>query len=407
MRTASTERIGTVLVVDDTALNRQLLSEILSPEGYELAYATDGRTGVRHALEEHPDIVLLDLVLPDIMGIEVLEILKQQLPEIPVVLTTAFGSEETAVQALRRGVHDYIINKHPFDEAEVREVVRRAMNEAQLRRENARLQRELIVANQQLHDYGVQLERTVEELRATNSRLSHLDQNKASFFSMISHELRHPLTVAKGYLELVTGTEMPVDPETRSHLQIAEEHLKKLADMVDDLLDLSRMEAGYYKVDRQPVRVSSLMNQTKQSFGNLASATGIELRVELPEQVPLVSADPLRTMQVLANLVDNAMHFTPNGGSIVVAARDRGREIEFTVSDTGTGIPSEDLEKIFERFYQIKDPDNPSVAGAGLGLAICREIIRLHGGQIWAESELGQGTKIHFTLPKAVEVESP
>src|SRR5918911_1014757 len=232
-RTRDRRRRGSVLIVDDTQLNLQILSDILAPEGYEIMTAADGETGLRLARQRKPDLVLLDLVLPGMMGIEVLDILKHEQPETIVILTTAFGSEETAIQAMRRGVNDYIINKRPFDAEEVREVVRRAMSETQLRQENQRLQRELTLANQQLKEYAGHLEQTVEELRAASERARELDQSKASFFSMISHELRHPLTVAKGYLELVTGSEAPMDAETRGYLEIAEQNLKNLAQMID------------------------------------------------------------------------------------------------------------------------------------------------------------------------------
>jgi two-component system sensor histidine kinase/response regulator len=407
MRSQNEPPPSRVLIVDDTASNVEILSTILTAEGYEVLSASDGETGLRLALDCNPDLVLLDLVLPGIMGIEVLEILKHEQPDTIVILTTAFGSEETAIQAMRRGVNDYIINKRPFDSDEVREVVRRARNEAQLRRENARLQRELASANEQLKEYSGSLERTVEELRTANERLKELDHAKASFFSMISHELRHPLTVAKGYLELVTASGASLEPETRGYLAIVEQNLRNLAKMLDDLLDLSRMEAGHYQIDRQAERVATLVSQTVLALGAAASAKEIKLQSDLPAAIPLVSADPQRIAQVLANLVDNALKFTPRGGSINLTARELPSEVELIVSDTGIGITASELEKIFERFYQIKNPAVPHSEGAGLGLAISREIVRLHGGQIWATSQVGRGTQLHFTLPKIMDTESP
>lgn len=398
---------GLILIVDDTPANVEMLSQILQPDGYEILTATDGESGLRLTRECDPDLVLLDLVLPGMMGIEVLDILKREKPETLVILTTAFGSEETAIQAIRRGVNDYIINKRPFDADEVRDVVRRARNEAVLRKENARLERELTFANQQLKEYSGYLEQSVEELRGSNEKLTELDRAKASFFSMISHELRHPLTVAKGYLELVTGSTAVLDPETRTHLGIAEQNLDNLAKMLDDLLDLSRMEAGHYHIDRQAERAASLVNQSILAMTAVAGAKGIKLSSDLPAGVPLVSADPRRIAQVLANLVDNAIKFTPSGGQIKISAIERPGEVEFIVSDTGIGIAPTELEKIFDRFYQVKNPAMATQEGAGLGLAISREIVRLHSGQIWATSEHGGGSQLHFTLPRSEEGESP
>lgn len=407
MRSEAMPSPARVLIVDDDPANVRVLTDILASDGYEVLSAVDGESGLRMTRECHPDLVLLDPVLPGLMDKEVLEILKREHPEALVILTTAFGSEETAIQAMRRGVNDYIINKRPFDADEVREVVRRARNEVVLRRENARLQRELSAANQQLKEYSGYLEQSVEDLRTANEQLKDLDRAKASFFSMISHELRHPLTVAKGYLELVTGGGTPLGADTQNYLGIAEQNLIYLARMLDDLLDLSKMEAGHYQIDRQPERAASLVNQTVQAMSAAANAKNIKLEKQLPESLPLVSADPRRIAQVLANLVDNAIKFTQAGGTVKVSAHELPREVEFVVSDTGIGIASSELDRIFDRFYQIKNPALTNHEGAGLGLAICREIVRLHGGQIWATSEEGRGTQIHFSLPKTFDSESP
>jgi two-component system, sensor histidine kinase and response regulator len=406
MRSADQQTSGCVLIIDDTPSNVEVLSGILASEGYDMLTATDGESGLRLARECTPDLVLLDLVLPGIMGIEVLDVLKRERPDTIVILTTAFGSEETAIQAIRKGVNDYIINKRPFDADEVREVVRRARNEVMLRRENSRLQRELTSANQQLKEYSGYLEHSVDELRAANERLKNLDGAKASFFSMISHELRHPLTVAKGYLELVTANGSSFDNENQKYLAIAEQSLTILDKMLDDLLDLSRIEAGHYQIDRQTEGAAPLVNQTILGMTAAASAKEIKLETQVSASLPLVSADPRRIGQVLTNLVDNAIKFTPAGGLIKLSARELPNEVEFTVSDTGIGIAPSELEKIFDRFYQIKNPALPNLEGAGLGLAISREIVRLHGGQIWATSEEGRGTQLHFTLPKSSDTDS-
>jgi signal transduction histidine kinase len=407
MRTTDRPINERVLIIDDTPSNVEVLSELLTSEGYEVLSATDGESGLRLARECNPDLILLDLVLPGIMGIEVVEVLKREKPETIVILTTAFGSEETAIQAMRRGVNDYIIDKHPFDADQVRDVVRRARNEAILRHENVRLHRELTAANQQLKEYSGYLEKSVDELRAANERLKELDRAKAPFFSMISHELRHPLTVAKGYLELVTASGSSLGKENQNYLAIAEQNLMNLAKMLDDLLDLSRMEAGHYQIDRQAERVATLVNQTVLGMTAAASAKDIKLGTQLPGSLPLVSADPRRIAQVLANLVDNAIKFTPPGGIIKLSAHELANEVEFTVGDTGIGIAPSELEKIFDRFYQVSNPALPNVGGAGLGLAISREIVRLHGGQIWATSDEGHGAQLHFTLPKIADDESP
>ncbi len=387
---------GTVLVIDDTPLNQDILTDILHGEGYALHFAADGESGLEKARRLKPDLVLLDLVLPGIMGTDVLAILKRELPETMVILTTAYGSEEIAITAIRAGVNDYIINKRPFDAAEVREVVKRAVTEAILRRENQRLQTELRLKNEQLAQQYAELQTAYE-------RLKELDKAKASFFSMVSHDLRHPIAVAKGYLELIrTGTEELSD-ETQSYVQVAEQEMRHIAEMVDEVLDLSRMDAGYYNIDCQPTQVGMMLHQARVAFRAQAAPRNITIQIEPCDDLPLVSADVLRMNQVLSNLIENALKFTPEGGQITLRAfpTDGKDQVEIEVRDTGVGIEPEETEKIFERFYRLKRGEQVEDKGSGLGLAICREIVRLHGGRIWAESETGRGAAFHLTLPLA------
>lgn len=368
--------------------------DILGHEGYILKFAPDGESGLHQARLLKPELVLLDLVLPGLSGTEVLAILKHELPETNVILTTAYGSEETAIKALRAGVNDYIINKRPFDADEVREVVKRAVTEALLRRENQRLQREVEIKNEQLvQNYA--------ELQAAYERLKELDKAKASFFSMVSHDLRHPIAVAKGYLELIRTGKDELSAETRSGVEIAEQEMRYLNELVDDVLDLSRMDAGYYHIDRQPLQVAMMLQQARVAFRAYAAQRHISLVIEPCDDLPLVSADALRMNQVLSNLIENALKFTPDGGRITLAARTAGTDIEIIVRDTGVGIEPGEHEKIFGRFYRIKRGEQVEDKGSGLGLAICHEIVRLHSGRIWAESDLGKGAAFHILLKPA------
>ncbi len=386
---------GSVLVIDDTPLNQEILTEILAGEGYLLDFAHDGESGLNKAFQLKPDLVLLDLVLPGIMGTDVLQVLKRDLPETLVILTTAYGSEETAIKAIRAGVNDYIINKRPFDADEVREVVRRAVTEAHLRRENQRLQRELQISNEQLSE-------SYAKLQVAYDQLKELDKAKASFFSMVSHDLRHPIAVAKGYLELIQTGSNPLDEETRAYVEVAKQEMQYIAEMVDDVLDLSRMDAGYYHVDCQPLQVEPLLQQARLAFHAQAAQRNITITVEPCSDVPLVSADSLRMSQVMSNLIENALKFTPEGGQITLSARRTDGQVEICVRDTGVGIAPGEHEKIFDRFYRSKRGEQVEDKGSGLGLAICREIVRLHGGRIWAEGEITRGSKFCLTL-KAVE----
>jgi NtrC-family two-component system sensor histidine kinase KinB len=158
------------------------------------------------------------------------------------------------------------------------------------------------------------------------------------------------------------------------------------------------MDAGYYHVDCQPMQVATLFQQARLAFRTQTAQRGISLTIEPCDDLPLVSADGLRMGQVISNLVENALKFTPEGGSISLSAKPFAEHVELTVRDSGVGIEPGEHEKIFDRFYRIKRGEQVEDKGSGLGLAICREIVRLHGGRIWAESEPGKGAAFHLTL---------
>jgi signal transduction histidine kinase len=391
IRTTGRSPHATILILDGTPEHLDMPG-LLAVEGYTILTATTGAEGLSLARDRAPDLFLLTDV-----DDQFVQTLRRERPEAAVLLLAPESQRDPTHGRSTR--YDGVIRHYPPDPAEVREAVRRALEVVQLRRDNLRLQQELLLASQQLRDYSAHLEENLEELRAVNERLKELNQSNAVFVSIVSHELRHPLTVAKGYLELVIGSDARLDDETRGFLEIAEQNLKNLSKLLDDLLDLSRIEAGHYHIDRQPERLDVLIHRTIRSRAAEANARSIKLESALAENLPRVSADPLRITQVLSNLVDNALKFTPEGGCVTISAHRLARAVEVMVGDTGIGIPAAELEKVFERFYQIKNPALAPQEGAGLGLAICREIVRLHNGQIWATSAEGGGAQLHFTLP--------
>jgi len=397
-----------ILVVDDMEENVELLKGWLSSNGYNVSVAWDGESGLEKALSEDPDLVLVDLLLPKLTGIEVLMELRERRPEMMVVLTTAYGSEQVAVDALRRGVNDYIINKRPFDQQEVLEVVRRALKEGELRRENARLARELEAANEQLRQHAAQLERTVAELEEANARMRSLERAKASFLTMISHELRTPLSVARGYIDLVAdGGAGEIPEKARHHLAVAAQNAEYLGALIDDLLAMSQLSAGEYSLQKEEVSLASLIREVVLAHQHQAEKLNISLRAELPTEEQPVLADPLRMMQVLNNLVENALKFTPPGGEVTVKLAGTNGEMRVTVADTGRGIPLDQLRLVFDEFYQGDEPLNEIRPGVGLGLTICRSLVNLHGGRIWAESKADGGTRVHFTVPRLPATGAP
>jgi len=164
-------------------------------------------------------------------------------------------------------------------------------------------------------------------------------------------------------------------------------------------LKLSRIEAGRLELEIRPIRVDTLVNGCVETARLNAKVRGLEIHVDLQENAPAVRGDGAQLGEVLQNLLDNAVQYTPSGGQIKVQARANGHDVIFTVSDTGIGIPESDLERIFERFYRVDAARSREAGGTGLGLAIARHIVEAHGGRIWVESAVGQGSRFHFIIP--------
>jgi two-component system, NtrC family, sensor histidine kinase GlrK len=240
------------------------------------------------------------------------------------------------------------------------------------------------------------------------SRLAKLDEMKEDFIAHISHELRTPLTaIREGTTLLREEIPGPLTTSQREIVNVVRSHSDRLYRFLSSILDISKMEAGMMEYAQMPSDLLALLEQSVQTVQLTARRKGIRLEVLCPTALPLLSLDEERMQQVLDNLLNNAMKFTPDGGIVRVAAslkekdegRGRDRWVEVRVSDTGTGIPSEEIERIFTKFYQSPHHHNQQERGTGLGLAIARHIVAAHGGRLWVESQLGQGSTFILLLP--------
>jgi signal transduction histidine kinase len=237
------------------------------------------------------------------------------------------------------------------------------------------------------------------ELEAVRS-LSEANRLKAEVISTLAHEMRTPLTSIKGYATALLMEEASFSPQTqREFLQIIDEECDVLQDLIHDLLESSIIDAGFLKLDLQPVLVPRLASAIVDEFVHLSPRH--RFMVDFPFPFPIVDADPQRITQVLRNLLDNAVKYSPNGGLVVVRGEAGEAEVVLSVADQGEGIAPEHLNHLFEKFFRIKSGLGRHVVGTGLGLPIARTIVETHGGRIWAESQLGQGTTFYFTIPCA------
>ncbi|MBC7248576.1 MAG: GAF domain-containing protein [Actinobacteria bacterium] len=227
-----------------------------------------------------------------------------------------------------------------------------------------------------------------------------LDRMKSDFISIVSHELKTPLTSIKGFVRLLDAERVgPVNEKQRHYLEIVAKQTESLTKLINDLLDLSRIEAGIIEVKREAVDLRQVVADVLAQLDNLAQEKGISVRTDFPADPRAVCGDADRLGQVFMNLVHNAIKFTPAGGEVRVEASEQGDHCLVQVSDTGIGISQQDLPKIFNKFYQVDSSSTRQQSGTGLGLSISRELVQAHGGRMWVESRRGKGTTFSFTLP--------
>jgi len=258
----------------------------------------------------------------------------------------------------------------------------------------------------QTGDYSVRVEtksrdevgRLAVAFNQMSSELEHLEQSRRDLVANVSHELKTPITAIRAHLEnLLDGVEQP-DPET---LQVMLAQSERLGRLVEQLLDLSKLESGEVPLHTEEVPLPSLIAQVISEIGVARPERSVAVGADLPDGLPSVTADRERVHQVLFNLVDNAMRFTPDGGAVTVSADRHNGSVEIQVADTGAGIAPEHLPRLFERFYRVDPSRSREDGGTGIGLAIARSVVEAHGGHIEAKSELGHGSIFTFDLPVA------
>jgi NtrC-family two-component system sensor histidine kinase KinB len=228
-----------------------------------------------------------------------------------------------------------------------------------------------------------------------------IDEMRDEFFSTISHDLRTPLASIQGFVRLLLDNQVPDEETQREFLGLIGQQTERLAQMVNNLLDISRLEAGKLTLKREPLQLAAILREATSKLQGMARDKRIRLESDMPADLPTIAGDGGWLEQVATNLIGNAVKFTPAGGQITVSARHSGGEIVAEVTDTGIGIPTDLLERVFDKYYRVPGASSEQVEGTGLGLHIAKRIVEAHGGRIWAESTLGQGSVFRFTLPCA------
>jgi signal transduction histidine kinase len=236
------------------------------------------------------------------------------------------------------------------------------------------------------------------------SKLQEVEELKRQFFHDLTHDLRQPLGSVQGYVELLlSGKAGPLPEEQREHLMQVQKGAEILRNFVDDIMDLAKFDSAQKELHKRPTDLKSLAQSVVDLQRVKADELGVAFENRMPERLPPVPADEIELRRVLSNLVANALKFTPAGGKVTLDARPNHKSMLVSVSDSGCGIPPDKLTQVFVKFYKVPETLSRlrAPAGVGLGLAICQGIVEAHGGRIWAESDLGFGSKFCFTIPLA------
>lgn len=266
-----------------------------------------------------------------------------------------------------------------------------------------------VVTSTNLHGQVASLSAAVDEkvrkrtaqLEAANERLTELDRLKSEFLSDVSHELRTPLTSIQSFSEILMNYELPDTEKRKSFAKVVFEESQRLTRMIDDLLDLSRIEAGRLEIELEPVGLEAVVRKAVESTAPLFDRNKVTVTANVEPDLSPVRANRDRLLQVFTNLLGNAAKFAPYQSSVRIKARRRGRFAMVSVADEGQGIDPAQFREVFDRYRQIRDPGQRSSVGTGLGLAISRELVESFGGYIWVESFKRRGATFYFTLPFA------
>lgn len=385
-----------ILIVDDNADNRNLIAQCLEEEGYRCLEAVDGVEALAAIAREKVDLVLLDLAMPRLDGFGVLRAMGERRGRfLPIVAITAHTERTAKLQALQLGAHEFL--PKPIDREELIVRVRTllalqaAKDEAEGRAQNL----EALVR-----------EKTVE-LAARNAQLEAADRHKDEFLSVISHELRTPLNFIMGFASILEdGIQGPLTAEQEGSVAKILQGAERMLRLVNDLLEYAKLTSGRFELECLDQPYDPVLHQVIESLLPLAAIRGVKLKVS--GSAPVFRFDAQRVIQVLTNLIDNALKYSPPGETVRVEVSRIDGAVETRIVDAGPGVPAALRAQIFERFRQGDMSTTRVHGGTGLGLAISKAIVEAHGGAIGVEARPRGGSVFWFRLPLiAQEAETP
>jgi signal transduction histidine kinase len=393
------------LLVEENTFHGRLISALLAAaefdtfqvvQAHSLAEAVD-----ELVIDDHCDAVLLSLSLPDSEGIDTLTDFHSRFPGIPIIALTEYANYQLGVDAVQHGAQDFLI-KSEVDarmlERAIRHAIERHAIEAQLRAFNQELEKRVADRTAELQEYVSRLEKEVEERK-------RIETLKDAFVDTVSHELRTPVAIVREGIGLINdGILGDVTEKQQHYLSLASRNLDRLARTINNLLDISQIESGKMTLCRRETELVQLVGEIHSTFKPRADRIGVEFRIDVPRAPVVANVDPDAVVQILTNLVGNAMKFTSEG-FVSISLKKKGEMVVLEVADSGCGIESADMEKLFEKFQRGNSLVRRGERGSGLGLAITKSLIELHGGAIKVDSAPGKGTMFRIELPIDDELE--
>ncbi|MFH2008755.1 MAG: response regulator [bacterium] len=385
---------STLLLVDDEQENLNLFYNLFK-RTYRVLLTNDGEEALHHLRQEPVAVLLCDQRMPGLVGTDVLAQARELSPDTVRVLVTAYPELDEAIKAINQGQIRRYVTK-PWEPDELRALVAQEVDHYELIRQNRALVAELRTHNTELASVNA-------ELADANRELQRLDNVRTDLLTNVSHELRTPLVSVRGYADLMLSGRMgSINDQQSRALQVIGTNVSKLVSLIEDLLDLSRMDQGAWLVTPEQLDLALVLEETVDELATRAHTAQVELRCELEQRPLIVRGDRRRLEQVFSNLLDNAIKFNHAGGQVITRARaTRGRTVVVEISDTGEGMAPEHHNRIFERFYQVDASSTRRHSGTGIGLSMARELVRGHGGNIRVSSTPGQGTTFTVELPAA------
>ncbi|PWH14366.1 MAG: hypothetical protein DDG60_08065 [Anaerolineae bacterium] len=370
-----------ILVIDDEANICEAIKRALQPQGFWVESASSGQQGLEKVRQNEYGLVLLDVMMPDSSGIDLIPAMHAHDPNIVCIIITGYATVELAIRAIKQGAYDFLTK--PFSVDELTLAVQQGIEH-----------RRLMLESQRLQAAEAEARRLAEEKK----HLEELDKAKQLFFRLMTHELQAPLSAIQSYLQLML--EEYLTPE--QHKDILQKCIRRLEEekkRLGDLIELGRLQSISTTTEAVPVHVEQILQQVVSELENEATQKHLNLTLEIQAGLPAVKSSPKQLKSLWENLLSNAIKYTPEGGKVTARLRLEGDQIVGEVRDTGIGIPASEQRQLFQEFFRASNAKALPVCGTGLGLAIVKRIVDGAGGSIRVESEEGQGTAFIFTLP--------